>query len=100
MFLKNIFSLFILCLLTSKKEAQNCAPASAFDFLDINNVKTRINNGGDMWWDLIQDAEYVVPKNRNASSLFSGSLWIGGNFLCSKNNSVRLFRKNSYQQKN
>jgi len=58
--------------------AQSCTPATAFDYLDINNVKARINNGGDMWWDLIGTAKYVVPKTGNVSSLFAGALWIGG----------------------
>ncbi|MEP7128347.1 MAG: T9SS type A sorting domain-containing protein [Chitinophagales bacterium] len=75
---KKIFTPAFLCLITIVSTAQNCAPASAFDFLDINNVKARINNGGDMWWDLIQNAQYLVPKNGNASSLFAGALWIGG----------------------
>src|ERR1043165_9051596 len=59
-------------------QAQNCSPASAFNYLDINNVKARINNGGDMWWDLMNEAKYVVPKTGNVSSLFAGALWIGG----------------------
>jgi hypothetical protein len=41
-------------------------------------VKARINNGGDMWWDLMNEAKYVVPKTGNVSSLFAGALWIGG----------------------
>ncbi|MFT7592131.1 MAG: hypothetical protein ACI9UJ_002060 [bacterium] len=34
------------------KFAADCDPASAQADLDINNVRTRILNGGDMWWDL------------------------------------------------
>src|SRR5215831_1550956 len=55
-----------------------CAPGSAFDYLDINNVNARINNGGDMWWDLRANAQYIVPKSGDVSSMFAGSLWIGG----------------------
>ena len=55
-----------------------CFPGSAFDYLNINNVNARINNGGDMWWDLVASAKYIVPKSGNVSSLFAGSLWIGG----------------------
>ena len=32
--------------------AAGCTPSSSYDWLDINNVRTRINSGGDMWWDL------------------------------------------------
>jgi hypothetical protein len=59
-------------------KAQSCPPATAFDYLDVNNVKARINNGGDMWWDLVNDAEYFVPQAGNVSAQFAGALWIGG----------------------
>ncbi len=35
-----------------KQTTAGCAPSSAYDWLDINNVRARINTGGDMWWDL------------------------------------------------
>lgn len=65
------------------KYAIECEPASASADLDINNVRTRILNGGDMWWDL-SNARYEIPKIidvENAvrkNSLFAGSIWIGG----------------------
>jgi hypothetical protein len=65
-------------LLAKFLSAQSCQPATAYEFLDINNVKARINNGGDMWWDLDNDAAYVVPKSGNTSALFAGAVWIGG----------------------
>ena len=57
-----------------------CSPSSAFEWLDINNVKTRINAGGDMWWDLPSGtgSKYFIPANGAATSLFAGSLWIAG----------------------
>lgn len=39
-----------------------CDPASASANLDINNVRARIMNGGDMWWDLVGTAAYEIPK--------------------------------------
>jgi hypothetical protein len=65
---------------TLKETAASCAAASSFRYLDINNVRARINTGGDMWWDLPGGigAQYFIPKNGTATSLFSGSLWIGG----------------------
>ncbi len=64
------------------KFASDCEPASAQADLDINNVRTRILNGGDMWWDL-SNARYEIPKltDLNAvrkNSLFAGAIWIGG----------------------
>ncbi|MBN3035364.1 MAG: T9SS type A sorting domain-containing protein [Bacteroidales bacterium] len=63
-----------------KSTAAGCAAPSGFRFLQINNVRARINTGGDMWWDLPGGigSQYYVPANGSATSLFSGSLWIGG----------------------
>ena len=60
--------------------AAGCTPSSAFEWLDINNVKTRVNAGGDMWWDLPggDGSKYYIPANGSATSLFAGSLWIAG----------------------
>jgi hypothetical protein len=65
---------------TIKSNAAGCSAASGFRFLDINNVRARINTGGDMWWDLPGGigAQYFIPRTGTATSLFSGSLWIGG----------------------
>ena len=60
--------------------AAGCTPSSSFEWLDINNVRTRINAGGDMWWDLPSGtgSKYFIPANGSATSLFAGSLWIAG----------------------
>jgi hypothetical protein len=62
--------------------ANTCKSASQSADLDINNVRTRILNGGDMWWDL-NNPKYEIPKVSDANSvrkhaLFAGALWIGG----------------------
>ena len=62
----------------NKAVAEGCLPASASTDLDINNVRARINTGGDMWWDLQGNPEYFIPKNTTKTSMFSASLWIGG----------------------
>lgn len=58
-----------------------CVPATDKADLDINNVRTTILSGGDMWWDLL-NGKYFVPKPPRGSvgttALFAGSLWIGG----------------------
>ncbi len=62
--------------------ANTCKAASQSADLDVNNVRTRILNGGDMWWDL-NNPRYEIPKVTDANSvrkhsLFAGALWIGG----------------------
>lgn len=52
------------------------APTSRID-LDINNVRTTILNGGDMWWDL-DNEQYEIPKGSNKHSIYAGSIMIGG----------------------
>lgn len=61
------------------KTAAGCNQTTAVIDLDVNNVRARLMNGGDMWWDRPnQTAAYEVPKNSNKNSLFAGSIWIGG----------------------
>ncbi|MFI5151075.1 MAG: T9SS C-terminal target domain-containing protein [Bacteroidia bacterium] len=55
----------------------SCSPGTAKTDLDLNNVRTKILTGGDMWWDFIS-AQYEIPKGGKANSIFAGSLWIGG----------------------
>ncbi len=63
-----------------RAQTAGCTPSSSFEWLDINNVKTRINSGGDMWWDLPGGvgSKYFIPANGAATSLYAGSLWIAG----------------------
>ena len=59
----------------------DCAPATMSYDLAINNVRARLLNGGDVWWDL-SDGQYIVPKVDPAlgvpgvSSLFAGAVWL------------------------
>jgi len=80
-----------------KQTTAGCAPASAYDWLDINNVRARINTGGDMWWDLPGGvgSKYFIPKAGSATSMFSGSLWIGGRDI---NNQLKLAAQKFRQQ--
>ncbi len=69
----------------ASKVASDCDGATAFTELNVNNVRARINTGGDLWWEPPQGANtYEVPKVEPGSSLtpkqslFAGALWIGG----------------------
>ncbi len=50
---------------------------------EINNVRARLLGGGDCWWNF-KDGRYIVPKvdpttgQREVSSLYAGSVWLGG----------------------
>jgi len=61
----------------------DCAPATMSYDLAINNVRARLLNGGDVWWDLT-NGSYIVPKVDPAlgvpgvSCLFAGAVWLGG----------------------
>ena len=62
-----------------KQTTAGCSPSSAYEWLNVNNVRTRFNAGGDMWWDLGGiGAQYFIPANGSATSLFAGALWIAG----------------------
>lgn len=58
--------------------AANCAPPVGWDELSINNVRAMVQTGGDMWWDLVGVPQYEIPKGSGKTSLFAGSLWLGG----------------------
>lgn len=61
----------------------DCAPATMSYDLAINNVRARLLNGGDIWWDL-DNGQYIVPAVDpsqgvlGVSSLFAGAVWLGG----------------------
>ena len=61
-----------------KVMAEACLPATGKTDLSINNVRARINTGGDMWWDLQGNPEYEIPKGSKKTAMFSASLWIAG----------------------
>lgn len=69
---------------TLQQKNAGCLPATAQSDIDVNNVRARILNGGDMWWDLNSVARYEIPKvaaSSNAirkNSMFAGAIWIGG----------------------
>lgn len=58
--------------------AEACGPTRSKAVLEINNVRTTIQAGGDMWWDLNNNPLYEIPKGSGKHSLFAGALWIGG----------------------
>jgi hypothetical protein len=62
---------------SNNKVLAGCLLTTAKSDLDINNIRTTILAGGDMWWDLT-NAKYEVPKNSGNHSVYAGSIWLGG----------------------
>ncbi len=68
---------------SNKTTAADCEAAESQFDLEINNVRARLLNGGDVWWNL-SNAQYEVPKidppgsAPSVHSLFAGALWISG----------------------
>jgi len=69
--------------------------------MDVNNVKARLQAGGDVWWNY-DVGRYIVPKvepgsgQREISSIFAGSVWIGGR---DDQNNLRM-AANTYRRAN
>ncbi len=78
---KYIFIVFVW-LLTSLSTfcslANDCNPPSASIDLDINNVRAKLLNGGDKFWDVLGtgNAAYEIPKGSGKHSMFSAAIWI------------------------
>ncbi len=53
-------------------------PPTSCPFLDINQVRARIWNNGSLFWDLIGNAQYEVPKGSGKNAIFANGFWIGG----------------------
>lgn len=61
--------------------AANCDNPTGSSIMEWNNVRSIVQTGGDMWWNLTIPI-YEVPKGPVAgtgqNALFAGSLWLAG----------------------
>lgn len=63
----------------TKGLAAGCDPPATSIQLALNNVRTLVHSGGDMWGDLSTNVSaYEVPKDGGVHALYRGSLWMGG----------------------
>ncbi|MBP7244070.1 MAG: T9SS type A sorting domain-containing protein [Bacteroidia bacterium] len=77
--MKNTLPVLVMCFISIGTFAQNCPHPSASIDLDVNNVRAKILNGGDLWWDPISTINtYEVPIGSSKNAIFCGSIWIGG----------------------
>ncbi len=73
---------FILSGFFGSSFAQDCnSPGLAQIDLDANNIRARLLNSGDFWWDGA-NGRYIAPVADpgfpEVSAIFAGALWIGG----------------------
>lgn len=59
------------------QKVAGCVPASGSSYLEVNNVRAYIETSGSMWF-ASSVAQYTIPKEGGASSMFAAALWIGG----------------------
>ncbi len=80
------------------KVSAGCRATTAQFDLDVNNVRARVLNGGDLWWDPVgQTPYYEVPIGSNKNSIYSGALWIAG---IDNNNQIKAACQTYRQQGN
>src|SRR5579863_9982087 len=59
--------------------SNGCPQDAGAAFLNINNVRARIMDEGDMFWNpSTNQQQYFVPAGGKASSQFAAAPWIGG----------------------
>ena len=59
-------------------QSGNCSPAEGDAYLDVNNVRARIFNSGNLFWRGGDPSVYEVPKGGGANALFTTGVWFGG----------------------
>ncbi len=65
--------------LNADTRAVGCAPATALRDLEWNNVRALISTNAVLWHDRSQsNGAYEVPKGSGLSSMYGGSIWMGG----------------------
>ncbi len=66
---------------TTINTREDCVEGTERALQNINNVRATLLSSGDVWWNL-QEGQYIVPNTppeiQDVSSLFAGSVWIGG----------------------
>ncbi len=75
-----LFFLFLHDCIYANAYVSNCNAASSSIDLDVNNVRAKLLNGGDMFWTLFSTREsaYEIPKNSGKHSSFASAIWMSG----------------------
>ena len=75
-------------------QSGNCSAAQGDAYLDVNNVRARILNNGNLFW-AGSPFVYEVPKGGGANAIFNSGTWFGGKVGGELR--VAAARYNSYQ---
>lgn len=75
--IRNLSFITLLSVGISPNLMAQCAPSSATQTLDNNNVSFMVTSSSDLWWDF-NKSQYEVPKGTGLTTTFSGGLWIAG----------------------
>ena len=59
------------------QQVGTCTSPLGEAYLDINNVRARIFNNGNLFWRG-SPSVYEVPKGGGASAIFNSGIWVGG----------------------
>ncbi len=73
--------LFLFAVLTASVQAQSvgtCEPAEAEAYLDVGNVRAKVFNSGNLFWDKYYPYVYEIPKGSGKHSFRTASFWIAG----------------------
>lgn len=62
---------------TQAQSTGNCEAAIGEAFLDINNVRARILNNGNLFWRGSPHV-YNIPKGGPSNAIFASGIWMGG----------------------
>ncbi len=75
-----LLAVFAIGLLSTPAQAQtvgSCEQAIGESYLDINNVRARILNNGNLFWRGSPHV-YEVPKGGASNAIFASGIWMGG----------------------
>lgn len=71
------YTLLFLCLFLHQSPVLGQYPGISYETMDGNQVRARVNNSGDMFWDLETNARYEVPAGTGNHSAFAAGIWLG-----------------------
>ena len=63
--------------LGARGQVGTCTSPLGESYLDINNVRARIFNNGNLFWRGSPNV-YNVPKGGRAQAMYNAGIWIGG----------------------
>ncbi len=75
-----LFLMQLIGICVKANNTANCIESSASINLYINNVRAKLLNGGDKFWDIFdsRDGAYEIPKGSGINSSFASALWLSG----------------------